>query len=131
MDAGCDRPEAWSGIFSAPLEPLCRLALDDEPDWALRPAPVRQQRTVARDLAASVIRFNRRWRQFVETLNVGPTNAIIDQYNQYYVIEKECVMGSARLAARHFKPVARFTPEILLRDYPLLPVPELAGANGC
>jgi hypothetical protein len=125
-----DGPEDWSGVFSAPLEALCRLALADDPDWARQPAPPRQRRTVARDLIASVQRFNQRWRLFLESLNVGPTNAVIDLYNQYYVLEKECVMGSARLAARHFTPVPRLNAEVLLRDYPLLPVPALADAPG-
>ena len=58
-------------------------------------------------------------------VNLGPTNHVIDQYNKYYVFEKECVMGSARLASRHFTPVSQLSPEVLLRDYPMLPVPEL------
>src|SRR5208337_91747 len=93
--------------------------------WAGRVAPARQKRTVARDLVTSVQRFNVRWRQFLESLNLGPTNQVIDQYNKYYVFEKECVMGSARLASRHFTPVPQLSPEVLLRDYPMLPVPEL------
>ena len=64
------------------------------------PAPIRQRRAVARDLVASVERFNDRWRRHVAKLDFEPINAMIDQYNVYYVIEKECVMGSARLAAR-------------------------------
>ena len=60
-------------------------------------------RTVARDLIASVERFNKRWGQFLEALNLDPINQMIDQYNTYYVLEKECVMGSPRLAARHFR----------------------------
>ena len=87
--------------------------------------PCAQKRTVARDLVASVQRFNVRWRQFLGSLNLGPANEVIDQYNKYYVFEKECVMGSARLASRHFTPVPQLSPEVLLRDYPMLPVPEL------
>ena len=55
---------------------------------------------------------------------------MIDQYNRYYVLEKECVMGSARLAARHFTPVERVTKPSLLEEHPALPVPELAGSGG-
>ena len=80
---------------------------------------------MARDLVASVQRFNVRWRQFLGSLNLGPANEVINQYNKYYVFEKECVMGSARLASRHFTPVPPLSLEVLLRDYPLLPVPEL------
>jgi hypothetical protein len=52
---------------------------------------------------------------------------MIDQYNRYYVLEKECVLGSSRLAARHFVPKARLTAEALLAAHPVLPVPELRG----
>jgi hypothetical protein len=55
---------------------------------------------------------------------------VIDQYNRYYVLEKECVMGSSRLAARFFTPIPQLTPERLLRDHPLLPVPDLVRRGG-
>ena len=52
---------------------------------------------------------------------------MIDQYNRYYVLEKECVLGSARLALRHFTAKTRLTRAALDADYPPLPVPELAS----
>ena len=118
-------PEDWREVFAGPIDSLWQRAQSQPPVWAVWAAPARQKRTVARDLVASVQRFNLRWRQFLESLNLGPTNQVIDQYNKYYVLEKECVMGSARLASRHFKPVPQLSPEVLLRDYPMLPVPEL------
>lgn len=119
-------PDDWSASLGGPVESLWILTGSPPPRWATAPVPPRQQRPVARDLVASLERFNRRWRRFVEALNLGPANQIIDQYNKYYVLEKECVMGSARLASRHFSPVPRFTTDGLLREYPPLPVPELA-----
>ena len=95
------------------------------PNGPHRSGSLRQHRTVARDLVGSVERFNQRWLQFLNSLNLGPTNQAIDQYNEYYVLEKECVMGSARLAARHFTRVPRLSPESLLERYPMLPLPEL------
>jgi hypothetical protein len=119
-------PGDWKAAFSGPVGALWELAGAGEPSWgAAHPRP-REQRTVARDLVASLGRFNRRWLQFLDSLNLDPANRIIDQYNKYYVLEKECVMGSARLAARHFNPLPLFSRESLLREYPLLPVPELA-----
>src|SRR5207249_10288943 len=97
------------------------------PAWAARLAPIRRRRAIARDLVASVERFNRRWARFVGELDLGPFNRMIDQYNHYYVLEKECVLGSSRLAARHFVPRARLTAESLLAQYPVLPVPEPRG----
>jgi hypothetical protein len=94
-------------------------------DWGGREGSPRRRRAVARDLIAAVSRFNRRWLQLVDELNLEPVNRLIDQYNRYYVLEKECSLGSAKLAARHFVPRARVSREALLMEYPLLPVPEL------
>jgi hypothetical protein len=119
-------PDDWAAAFAGPIEAVWELTETPPPAWAGQSAPPRQQLAVASDLVASLQRFNHRWRQFLETISLGPVNLVIDQYNQYYVLEKECVMGSARLASRHFHPIPRFTLESLLRDYPLLPVPDLA-----
>ncbi len=122
-------PEDWSPVFSHSIEPLWGLSRADDPRWAEAAAPLRQRSIIARDLIASVLRFNQRWTQFLDRLNLEPANLVIDQYNRYYVLEKECVMGSARLAARHFIPVARITTQTLLVDHPLLPVPQLRGSH--
>jgi hypothetical protein len=118
-------PECWPGVFSTSIEPLWPLSGAEPPVWALSPSSPRLKRAIAGDLVSSVLRFNRRWLQFVGRVNLETTNLAIEQYNRYYVLEKECVMGSARLAARHFTPVARLTAESLLAEHPALPVPEL------
>jgi hypothetical protein len=118
-------PAAWSGVLTSSIEPLWPLAGAEPPEWARAPASRSRQRLIAGDLAAAVLRFNRRWLQFILRLNLEPANFMIDQYNRYYVLEKECVMGSARLAARYFTPVAPLTTQSLLADHPTLPVPEL------
>jgi hypothetical protein len=118
-------PEGWRAIFAASIEPLWPLSEADPPRWAEAPAPSRQQRRIARDLVAAVVRFNRRWTQFLDGIRLDHANLVIDHYNRYYLIEKECVLGSARLAARFFRPVPRLTREQLLAEHPLLPVPAL------
>ncbi|QEH37278.1 hypothetical protein OJF2_58650 [Aquisphaera giovannonii] len=118
-------PGDWEAAFTAPIDELWRLADAQPPRWADRPASLRLRRAAARDLAASVRRFNDRWRQLVASLNLGPANRIIDHYNRYYLLEKECVLGSARLAARYFTPIPPFSHEMLLETYPPLPQPEL------
>jgi hypothetical protein len=118
-------PQAAARVFATPIEPLWPLSEADPPRWAEMPAPIHQQRAIARDLIAAILRFNGRWSQFLDRLNLEPVNHVIDQYNRYYVFEKECVMGSARLASRFFTPVPLLTREQLLRDHPVLPVPEL------
>jgi hypothetical protein len=118
-------PGDWQEVFVEPIDSLWAHVGSEPPTWSDRTVPVRRRRVAARDLKASVDRFNERWRQFLESLNLGPTNDVIDQYNKYYVLEKECVVGSARLAARYFSPVPLLTPDSLLGDYPTLPVPQL------
>jgi hypothetical protein len=123
-------PHAWPGVFSQSIEHLWPLSGADQPLWAQASAPLRRQQLIGADLVAALIRFNRRWIHFLERLNLEPTNLVISQYNRYYVLEKECVMGSARLAARHFQPVPLLSPSTLQIDYPLLPVPDLVAKTG-
>jgi hypothetical protein len=122
--AAVEGPEAWRSVFAAPFAALWPLAEADDPVWALQVVPLRRRRAIARELVASVERFNRRWTLLVHNLNLEPINEAIDQYNRYYVLEKECSLGSFRLAARHFVPHTRLTREWLFDQYPLLPVPE-------
>jgi hypothetical protein len=118
-------PEAWSAVFSASIEPLWPLSGAEPARWASESAPIRRQFEIARDLIAAVCRFNHRWVQFLDGLKLESANRVIDDYNRYYLLEKECVLGSARLAARFFTPAPRLSREQLLRDHPLLPVPDL------
>ena len=120
-------PDDWAGVFDPSIEPLYAASGAEPPAWSPSPAAARRRHSVARDLVASLGRFNRRWLHFLDTLALDPVNRRIDQYNRYYVLEKECVIGSARLAARHFVPEPRLTRESLLADHPLMPVPVLAG----
>ena len=78
-------------------------------------------------LVASLNRFNRRWTEFLDGLDLEPLNRTVDRYNRYYLLEKECCLGSARLAARHFVSQARVTREALLDAHPTLPVPGLVA----
>lgn len=121
--AAVDGPDAWPLAFAAPIAPLWDLARADPPTWSLRPAAPRKIRGVARDLIASVERFNRRWSTFLGDYDLGPINDMIDRYNKYYLLEKECCLGSARLAARHFAPKEQLDPAHLLARFPRLPVP--------
>jgi len=118
-------PDDRAGVFAAPIAALWPLSGAAHPVWALQPALSRRRRAVARDLVASVIRFNDRWATALDRLNLAPVNRMIDQYNRYYVLEKECVLGSARLAQRHFTPRVHLTCTALGEEYPPLPVPGL------
>jgi hypothetical protein len=117
-DDGCD-------VFADPVAPLWTLTSAEPPSWSDQPAPARRRRAVARDLVASVTRFNRRWTQVLDRLVLDSINHQIEQFNRYYVLEKECIVGSARLASRHFQPKPLLTREGLRAEFPALPVPGL------
>jgi hypothetical protein len=118
-------PAAWDLVFVQSIEPLWGLAHDEPPRFGQSPATLSRQRAIARDLIGSVLRFNRRWMHFLERLNLDPTNHMIDEYNRYYLLEKELALGSPRLAARQFSPVIKLATQALLDDHPCLPVPQL------
>lgn len=123
--AGVEGPDAWRGTFAGPLDALWAAAGAPSPRWGGGLAP-RRRRSLAHDLIGSVERFNRRWTALLEGLPLDPLNTMIEQYNRYYLLEKECVLRSSRLAARHFRPYARVTAQELAYQYPSLPMPCLA-----
>lgn len=116
-------PDRGADAFVSPIDTLWELTGADAPRWSAGPLNLRHRRAAARDLAASVARFNARWSRFLGGLDLGPINRQIDKYNRYYLLEKECSLGSARLASRHFAPRAYLDAGSLLRDHPLLPAP--------
>jgi hypothetical protein len=116
-------------VFTAPIDDLWPAASAPPPLWAERAAPARKLRSVARDLVASLERFNRRWERFIDETNLEHINRLIDHYNRYYVLEKECSLGSARLASRYFVPRPRLTHATLLENHPLLPIPGLKSPS--
>jgi hypothetical protein len=124
--AAVTSPDDWSASFTAPIDQLWPLTGAARPVWSAEPAPLRGQRALARSLVASLNRFNHRWSHFISELNLEFINHMIDCYNQYYVFEKECCLGSVRIAARHFEPKMRYGATRLLNEFPTLPVPELA-----
>ena len=121
-------PDDWRDAFAAPVYPLYEQAGAGEPSWAPKPASGRKRRAAARDLIASVDRFDKRWRAYLDAARLDSVNRQIDAYNRYYVFEKECVVGSARLAARLFVPKPEVTREGLAALYPPIPVPSPAGS---
>ncbi|MGE3820422.1 MAG: hypothetical protein AB7I30_13490, partial [Isosphaeraceae bacterium] len=123
-------PDDFRPPFASPVAPLLALVNAVPQAWSDRPAPVRRRLIVGRDLAASVARFNRLWTEKLGNLKLDTLNKQIDHYNRYYVLEKECVLGSARLAARYFTPRPFMTPETLLDRFPLLPEPNFETRVG-
>ncbi len=120
-----DGPWGWVGVFQEPLDALHEASAAPSPVWGPSLGSPRSRRAVARNLITAVNRFNDRWKRRLESLNLTVINDLVDEYNQNYLLEKECVMGSPRLAARLFKPVERVNHEQYFLKHPLLPRPEL------
>jgi hypothetical protein len=116
-------------VFTAPIDGLWPASSAPPPVWAERAAPTRKLRSVARVLVASLERFNRRWDRVLDETNLDHLNRMIDHYNRYYVLEKECSLGSARLASRYFVPRPRLTRATLLEAHPPLPIPVLKSSS--
>ncbi|WP_435021592.1 hypothetical protein TA3x_002458 [Tundrisphaera sp. TA3] len=118
-------PEAARAAFAAPIDDLWAMAQAEAPRWAFVTAPPRRLRGVARDLIASVERFNRRWGKYLDAVDLDALNRQIEGYNRFYLLEKECSLGSAALASRHFVPLPPLARDALRAEFPLLPVPRL------
>jgi hypothetical protein len=118
-------PDSWSDTFVQPIDALWELANAPGPMWAATPSSRFRRRGIARDLIASVGRFNGRWDDFLASLRLDTYNRMVEQYNRYYVLEKEILLGSARLATRHFVPKPPLAQDDLKVWFPPLPLPEL------
>ncbi|MFM7132588.1 MAG: hypothetical protein ACKO5E_13345 [bacterium] len=119
-------PHDWQIAFVEPIEYLWPISEAPAPTWNGRPSlKTRAVQAASRNLVTSLERFNNRWEKWVNRLESDTINRQIDHYNKYYVLEKECVVGSAKLASRLFKPVDRISPDWLLGQLPLIKVPQL------
>jgi hypothetical protein len=67
--------------------------------------------------------FNRFWRDTLETVDLAPVNRRREAYNRWYLLEKECALGSARLALAGYRPLVPATASDLVARLPFLPVP--------
>jgi hypothetical protein len=85
----------------------------------------RRLRQALEELRHSIFRFNRRWAAFLQQIDLATINDLIDGYNRYYVFEKECVVGSPRVARQGFVPRPAMTTANLHEMLPPLPVPKI------
>lgn len=72
-------------------------------------------------LKDSFDRFNRRWLKFVHEYDLETLNRRRGDYNEYYLLEKECAMISPKIARMGFIMLEPVRPDDLLREFPLLP----------
>ena len=87
------------------------------PAWAKPPAPS----AAFRELAESVKRFNQRWDRYLAALDIEPVNRVIAGYNANYLLEKECVIHSAKVAAHGFTPLTPLSRAVVEATLPMLP----------
>ncbi|HWG43328.1 MAG TPA: hypothetical protein VN688_11125 [Gemmataceae bacterium] len=110
------------------LEILRRLHAELAPQLRVRVEPtssLRALRRALRELRDSLEHFNQRWRVFLPTVDLMAVNELRDGYNRYYVLEKECVVRSARIARQGFVPLEPLTIDDLTAEFPPLFVPRL------
>lgn len=118
-------PESWRLVLDEPLDQLAATLGIELAGASTSPVGPAALARIARELRASVERFNMRWTQYAKDVDTSPLNRLIERYNRYYLLEKECALGSARASARHFRPVEPISAESILKRHPPLPVPRL------
>jgi hypothetical protein len=98
------------------------------PELRAAPRPTASGRRLSgalRELVESVQCFNRRWSPFLESVDLKGLNQLRNGYNRFYLLEKECVVRSPRLARQGYHPLAPMTIDELAALFPPLPVPRL------
>jgi len=77
-------------------------------------------RAALADLQESTDRFNERWRKLLDETDLTEVNRRRDEYNRWYLLEKECFVGSPRIARQGFRPLEMVTRERLAEWMPAL-----------
>lgn len=121
-----------------PLTPLGRQALvalaAHVGPASVEPAPWQRGGTPTKlwtDLADAVGRFNQRWDRYTDAVDLTAVNTLIDGYNRFYLLEKECAFRSSRVAAIGYRPLPLLSGPALRAMFPLLaPLPTFAAAGG-
>jgi hypothetical protein len=123
---------ALAGSWAA-LEPLLADAADVEVlaalERELQPAlrqPMAATASQRKLLAAleefidSLEHFNDRWRNYLAALDLAEVNRLREDYNRYYVFEKECVVRSAAIARQGFQRLPPLTVADVAAVFPCL-----------
>ena len=102
------------------------LMKDLKPHLRVPPAPTSSARHLRQALAEvrdTIKRFNERWRDFMCRLNLDHVNEVRERYDRFYLLEKECALGSSRAARAGFQKLDPLGTDEFLKIMPLLPVP--------
>jgi hypothetical protein len=99
------------------LNPQLRLQIEST-------ASKRKLRRALNEFRESLKNFNRRWLEFLGTVDLAPVNEAREGYNRFYLLEKECALGSPRLARQGFQRLPPLSLNELNSLLPDLPIPE-------
>lgn len=91
----------------------------------IKPSRTRAEIAEAKSLLVdSFQRFNRRWEKYIQEINLESINTKRRNYNEYYLLEKECAVFSASVARLGYQPMQMATSDDLLEQFPLLRIPR-------
>lgn len=76
-----------------------------------------------RALVSAVEEFNANWKRFLDAFSLDDLHRVIEDYNRFYVLEKECAVRSILTARRGFTPRKKTAAADLLERFPPLPRP--------
>jgi hypothetical protein len=114
------------------VDVLRRLETELNPQLRVPVEPTTSKRVLQRalqELIESLERFNRRWQEFLPTVDLTEVNELREQYNRYYLLEKECALRSPRLARQGFQRLSPVTTASLAELLPPLPMPQWKAAT--
>ncbi len=85
----------------------------------IQPSILDSVRSAWRRFVESAERFNSKWDYFLRTVDLEPVNRPRRAYNDYYVLEKSCAVGT-ETALRGFTPLEMIDRAYLEERYPFL-----------
>lgn len=119
--------EAFGPWLASPEDLDLLRRLDQRLDFRLKYPPAKALwlwplKGSLRRLARMAADLNEAWAKHLGTLDLEPVNRAREQYNRWYLLEKECAMRSTRLAAGGFEAFPRVEANDLINLFPPLPV---------
>jgi hypothetical protein len=111
----------------AALDVLVALERDLRPSLRQPIQPTASQRRLRGalgELIDALEYFNQRWGPYVAGVDLTEVNRLREDYNRYYLLEKECAVRSALIARQGFQRLSPATVADLTGLLPLLPIPR-------
>lgn len=99
--------DQWRPELQAPIRPTS--------------SPIAVQSAASR-LVESFARFNTQWQSYLSKIDLSEVNRLRCNYNQYYLLEKECVVHSPAIARIGFEPLEMVDHPELAERFPKLPI---------